>query len=104
MAKRIQMSRQHPWRAENPGAVIVARGTSLGNPFRVYQHCKGADGDWGVQDTGRFNAPIAHGWTKLGAIKFAIGCYEKALDEVYPPGSIMRAVLVMNLKGHDLAC
>ncbi len=23
--KRIQMSRQHPWRAENPGAVIVAR-------------------------------------------------------------------------------
>lgn len=34
-AKRIQMSRQRPWRADNPDAVIVARPSKWGNPFRV---------------------------------------------------------------------
>jgi Domain of unknown function (DUF4326) len=34
MPKRIQMSRQRPWRADNPGAVIVARPSKWGNPFR----------------------------------------------------------------------
>jgi hypothetical protein len=30
------MSRQHPWRAENPGAVIVdRRSKDWGNPFKV---------------------------------------------------------------------
>lgn len=33
--KRIQMSRQHPWRAENPDAVIVARPSKWGNPNRA---------------------------------------------------------------------
>lgn len=33
--KRIQMSRQRPWRAENPDAVIVARPSKYGNPFRI---------------------------------------------------------------------
>lgn len=33
--KRVQMSRQKPWRAENPGAVIVARPSTWGNPFKV---------------------------------------------------------------------
>lgn len=35
MPKRIQMSRQRPWRAENPDAVIVARPSKWGNPFQV---------------------------------------------------------------------
>lgn len=35
MPKRIQMSRQHPWRAQNPGAVIVARPSKWGNPFAI---------------------------------------------------------------------
>lgn len=35
MSKRIQMSRQHPWRAENPDALIVARPSNWGNPFKV---------------------------------------------------------------------
>lgn len=35
MPKRIQMSRQRPWRAENPDAVIVDRRTPYGNPFPV---------------------------------------------------------------------
>lgn len=33
--RRIQMSRQKPWRAEHPDAVIVDRRTKWGNPFRV---------------------------------------------------------------------
>lgn len=33
--RRIQMSRQRPWRAEHPDAVIVARPTKWGNPFTV---------------------------------------------------------------------
>jgi len=32
---RIQMSRQHPWRADNPDAVNVARPSKWGNPFRL---------------------------------------------------------------------
>lgn len=35
MPKRIQMSRQRPWRAEHPDAVIVARPSKWGNPFKV---------------------------------------------------------------------
>jgi hypothetical protein len=35
MPKRIQMSRQTPWRAEHPDAVIVDRSSRWGNPFRV---------------------------------------------------------------------
>ncbi len=35
MPKRIQMSRQRPWRAENPDAVIVARPSKWGNPNRI---------------------------------------------------------------------
>jgi hypothetical protein len=42
VAKRIQMSRQRPWRAEHPDAVIVARRGRYGNPFKV--------GDPGVPD------------------------------------------------------
>lgn len=35
MPERIQMSRQRPWRAEHPDAVIVARPSKWGNPYRV---------------------------------------------------------------------
>lgn len=33
--KRIQMRRDRPWRKDHPDAVIVARPTKWGNPFRV---------------------------------------------------------------------
>lgn len=35
MPKRVQMTRNKPWRADNPDAVIVARPTKWGNPWRV---------------------------------------------------------------------
>lgn len=31
--KRVQMTRNKPWRADNPDAVIVDRRTKWGNPF-----------------------------------------------------------------------
>ena len=105
MPKRIQMSRQHPWRADNPDAVIVARPSALGNPYKVRAHCGGANGDWEVIDTGRLNTSVAgNGWTKAGATRIAVDAYRKLLDEVYPPGGRARVHLVMSLKGHDLAC
>lgn len=36
MPKRIQMTRQRPWRADNPDAVIVARPSIWGNPYRAF--------------------------------------------------------------------
>jgi hypothetical protein len=35
MTKRIQMTRQRPWRADHPDAVIVARRSKWGNPFQI---------------------------------------------------------------------
>lgn len=35
MPKRIQMTRQHPWRQDHPDAVIVARPSKWGNPFKI---------------------------------------------------------------------
>lgn len=35
MPERVQMSRQRPWRVDHPEAVIVARPSKWGNPFRV---------------------------------------------------------------------
>lgn len=35
MPERIQMSRQRPWRAEHPDAMIVSRPSKYGNPIRV---------------------------------------------------------------------
>lgn len=33
--RRVQMSRQRPWRSEHPDAVIVDRRTKWGNPYRL---------------------------------------------------------------------
>ena len=35
--KRVQISRQKPWRADNPDAVIVTRQTKWGNPILLEQ-------------------------------------------------------------------
>lgn len=36
--RRVQMSRQHPWRAQFPDAVRVDRSTRWGNPFTVEEY------------------------------------------------------------------
>lgn len=39
--QRVQMTRQRPWRAEHPDAVIVARPSKWGNPFRFHDESSG---------------------------------------------------------------
>lgn len=41
MPKRIQMTRTRLWRPDNPGAVIVARPSKWGNPYKVGEHPHG---------------------------------------------------------------
>lgn len=87
------------------GAVYVGRGSSFGNPFRVYEHCTGPGGDWGIEDTGRFNAPAGHGWkTKEAAVRSAVAAYRTIFDEYFPPGSTARYIIAESLRGKDLAC
>lgn len=99
--KRIQRKRTKGWRMPE-GAVYVGRGSCYGNPFRAYEHCKGED--WGVMDTGRLHSPMGHGWTKVGAINFAIRAYEGVLKDIYRPNSSAEYALIQTLKGKDLVC
>ena len=59
MPERIQMSRQHPWRAAHPDAVIVDRRSPFGNPWtfgRVPLDCQGLQGErWAVWDAWMHN-------------------------------------------------
>jgi hypothetical protein len=101
--KRIQRQRTNGWKMPE-GAVYVGRGSHLGNPFRIYQHCKGPDGDWGIEDSGRLCATMGHGWTRAGAARTAVEMYEKVLNEIYPPKSTARYILAHDLRGKDLVC
>lgn len=100
---RIQLSRRKGWRIPT-NALVVARPHHLGNPFKVYEHCKGPGGDWGVIDTGRLHAPLTHGWNRRGAHQLAVDSYRQVFDEIYPSGSTARALLAVYLRGKNLAC
>ena len=97
--KRIQMSRQHPWRADNPGAVIVARPSKWGNPGRWWP--------------GPYVEPQADGtlrrgrWTSRDAREIATQGFRDMLANPgsrhlvgYPHDDEIRAALA----GRDLAC
>lgn len=43
--KRIQMTRQRPWRKDHPNAVIVARPSKWGNPFQIGDDMPGLEGE-----------------------------------------------------------
>lgn len=104
MPQRIQRKRTKCWRMPE-GSIYVGRGSAYGNPFRVYRHCRGPGGDWGVEDTGRFNLPCGHGWTtKSGAAAVAVNLYRSALARAFPADSAYRYYLVEALRGHDLVC
>lgn len=86
------------------GAVFVGRGSHLGNPFRIYEHCTGPDGDWGLVDTGRLNSPLGHGWTREGAARAAVESYQRVFDDIYPEGSSARFAVLVDLCGKDIVC
>lgn len=104
MPKRIQMTRQRPWRADHPDAVIVARPSKWGNPWRVR---RGED-DWEiterVPDLGETAIEYAGGPDEARAAAVAVfaavvrdGSGERP---VYPTHDEIRR----ELAGRDLAC
>lgn len=78
MPERIQMTRQRPWRADHPDAVIVARPTKWGNPFRV--------GEPGVPDAAAATAKFRRWLTRSKT------------------GRVVATVARDELRGRDLAC
>jgi len=97
MPKRIQMSRQKPWRVDNPGAVRVDRTTPYGNPFRVIQKpCEDSrEGGrcWAVM---RNHADYEHRDTKREALVAAVDLFRERVGYM--------DIDVSSLAGRDLAC
>lgn len=58
--RRVQMSRQRPWRQEHPDAVIVARPSRWGNPYAVGAWIRDCEAEMGRDaGTGIPLAPIS---------------------------------------------
>jgi hypothetical protein len=103
MPKRIQMSRQHPWRAENPDAVIVARPSKWGNPILLSdvgsQYPSLDDARIATLVVRDFEALARRGhlsfpnWRFLGGERGRVAWTYPGLDEIRD-----------ELGGHDLAC
>ncbi len=90
MPKRIQMTRLHPWRKDNPDAVIVARPGPWGNPFKV-----GIHGD-AATCTARYRSLLCGGIDMITQPAAPYARQAAVLDH-------MRANLD-TLRGRDLAC
>ncbi len=99
--KRIQMTRQRPWRADNPDAVRVDRATKWGNPFAV--EVLGRDHEARI-DGMRF-------WVEDGlgveffrkrhhAAEYAVECFRSDLIA----GRLVQMADLEPLRGLDLAC
>lgn len=92
MAKRVQMSRQHPWRAEHPDAVIVARPSKWGNPYRV-----GEEG-W------NYYYPELVSTREDCVTQYQLGLWHHYGLETRPGIYITEADVRRELAGKDLAC
>jgi len=92
MPKRIQMSRQKPWRADNPKAVKVDRTTRYGNPFAV---------DKAVVVT--WNHGNATGSITAQNTFEAVAYFRDWMNGVVDIPTVTRPP-VWTLAGHDLAC
>ena len=92
--KRVQMSRVHPWRADNPDAVIVDRRTKWGNIYVVVRE----GGYWGVKPPGYAAMKRSTRTVDLRtALSRAVSYYQ--ID------ATQNAARIRNeLSGKDLAC
>lgn len=103
--KRIQMSRQRPWRAEHPDAVIVDRRTRWGNPFAVIptpadDHMAG-EFPWKVERRGE-TAWFKH---RADALAEAVQWFRESMDDIARHLSDDAFASEMSeLRGRDLAC
>lgn len=97
--RRIQMSRQRPWRADNPDAVIVARPTRWGNP-------------WRIEPGPRTRALIRHAdtgyvWAHPSLMKaraVAVVAYRCSIDDEHDDTVPTVDEIRRELAGRDLAC
>jgi len=105
------MSRQRPWRADHPDAVIVARPSKWGNPFTVYR-CQ-CCGYWDVHDENGVTYLINHERARAQMIRpdNKREAAEKAVDlfaGLYGFGSLVPErdpwSITEELRGRDLAC
>lgn len=82
MPTRIQMTRNKPWRADNPDAVRADRSTRWGNPFTV-------------RDCGSAEAAVE---------KYRLRLREGTLPAVGRHAPVTVADIRAELAGRDLAC
>lgn len=92
------MSRQHPWRADNPDAVIVDRRTTWGNPYTVDRIGKTT---WHVQHGSRLLGTF-HSRTGAVARGEAVRAFKRMIDNHRAPWDV--AMIRRELAGRDLAC
>lgn len=97
--RRIQMSRQKPWRADNPDAVVVARPSKWGNPFGVGSIIDGLvlDRDRAV---GFYTNWLTNSLDENGRYVFGDTDYHGVEASGRPSVEEIRAAL----RGRDLAC
>lgn len=93
--RRIKMTRKAPWRANHPDAVIVARPTRWGNPFRVVRQV----GEWIVVDDNDVTYPLTID-TKAAAAQRAVDLYRADIRW----GALNVNEIRRELAGRDLAC
>ena len=119
------MTRPQPWRAAHPTAVVVARPTLLGNPFRVIRarQPRGAPQQWHLTDTAG-NTTLARFDARSAAHTGAVTLFRSWLHtgrlpdlQSLPPEELLRPLLhhiasqrreiwarLPTLYGRDLAC
>lgn len=105
MPDRVQMTRHRPWRADHPSAVIVARPTVWGNPFRITQVvCEESEAGkcWQVQRVDRRS--FSHWPTRLEAQQEAVDAFELELRHRITPEAQALVRRLPELRGQDLAC
>jgi hypothetical protein len=99
------MSRQHKWRAEHLDAVIVARPTRWGNPYRVVRHTEPDRAGWAVELDGVAGScwPDRSGVdNRAQAVQVAVVSFRVALADGLLPYRVSDVVAA--LAGRDLAC
>jgi len=99
MPKRIQMTRQRPWRAENPDAVRVDRTTKWGNPVKIVPVRKSGPFDLERDGVGF----IGQNTDLEGARRSAAARFRDLV--LHHPGLAPSAEAIRReLAGRDLAC
>lgn len=106
--KRVQMTRNKPWRAEHPDAVIVDRRTKWGNPFKVGDRITPSHPHWPV--VAPSHAPWGvvrpRGWQDFDVVdaEHAVALFRTYLDRTVVGGYTMTTHVQAELHRKDLAC